>query len=319
MASSLQSSGPPLRRRRRASDFIKKVGCPLGLRLGSFQQHRPIELRVPERYEDEEVVDDGPLISIVSPSFGQGDFLEATMRSVLEQKYPNLEYIVMDGGSADGSRQIIESYDEQLAYWRSEPDGGQANAINRGFARSTGQIMAWLNCDDRLTPGTLNYVGRYFRDHPDVDAVYGHRIIIDSDNREVGRWILPRYRRGNVVWADYIPQETLFWRRSLWEKAGQRIDEDLDFAIDWELLIRFEQAGARMVRLPRFLGIFTTHAKQKSIAIKEYLGRREFDVVRRRAIGGGAAAAVKYRLLNYVHLASSMGYYWSYRLGLLQY
>ena len=110
----------------------------------------------------------------------------------------------------------------------------------------------------------------YFNRHPDVDVVYGHRILIDADDQEVGRWVLPAHDGAALTWADYIPQETLFWRRSIWNKAGGQIDESFQFAMDWDLLLRFKKAGARFKRLPRFLGKFRVHQAQKtSSAINE--------------------------------------------------
>src|SRR5687767_5199473 len=108
-----------------------------------------------------------PVISLVTPSLNQASFLERAIRSVIEQNYPNLEYIVMDGGSTDGSVDIIEEYSDRLAYWVSEPDGGQSAAINAGWSRSSGNVLAWLNSDDYLLPGTLQWPGQFFADHLD--------------------------------------------------------------------------------------------------------------------------------------------------------
>ena len=131
-----------------------------------------------------------------------------------------------------------------------------AQAINRGFAHSTGDIMAYLNADDLLLPGSLNFVAAYFEAHPDIDVVYGHRVLIDADGAEIGRWVLPPHEDEVLSWADFVPQETLFWRRDMGERAGGAMDESFRFALDWDLLLRFRDAGARFVRLPRFLGAF---------------------------------------------------------------
>src|SRR5207302_369335 len=139
-----------------------------------------------------------------------------------------------------------------------------ANGLNVGFEHATGEIMAYLNSDDVLLPGALNYVANYFREHPEVDVVYGHRVVIDEYDQEIGRWVLPGHDDEVLSWADYVPQETLFWRRRIWEDAGGMIDESFRFAIDWDLLIRFRDAGARMARLPRFLGGFRVHPHQKT-------------------------------------------------------
>src|SRR5690606_19682332 len=126
---------------------------------------------------------DLPKISIVTPSYNQRRFLGWTMRSVLLQRYPNLEYIVMDGGSTDGSAEYIASVGDRLAHWQSAPDGGQAAAVRAGLDRSTGEICAWLNSDDMLAPGALQFVAEYFRRNPEVDMVYSNRVFVDENNR----------------------------------------------------------------------------------------------------------------------------------------
>jgi len=314
----LNNAAPHTAKPPRRIRWIKRIGFPLGLRLGSLTQYAPRILQIKNLYPDESPLLDGPIFSIVTPSYNQGTYLEHTLRSVLDQDYPNLEYYVQDGGSTDTSLEILHRYEKQLSGWVSGPDRGQADAINRGFAKTSGQIMAWLNSDDRLTPGCLHAVGRCFERFPKIDVIYGHRIIVNQDGQEVGRWITPRHRRNDMVWADYVPQETMFWRRSLWERVGGRIDETLNFAIDWDLVARFEQAGARFYRMPRFLGIFTTHEAQKSIAIKEDVGRQEFEKIRDRYAGRGAKR-LGFRLRSYAHLGRSMAYYWGYRSGLLRY
>jgi GT2 family glycosyltransferase len=145
--------------------------------------------------------------------------------------------------------------------------------------------MAWLNSDDMLLPGSLAYVGRYFAEHPEVDVVYGHRVLIDTSDREIGRWVMPAHDDEVLSWADYVPQETLFWRRDVWERAGGTLNEELRFALDWDLLLRLRDAGATIVRLPRFLGAFRIHEEQKSSAQVGTLGRGEMDRLRRRVHG----------------------------------
>lgn len=228
---------------------------------------------------------DLPCISLVTPSYRQGAYIGRTLESVLSQAYPRLEYYVQDGGSDDETTQVLSSYSERLAGWTSEKDSGQSQAINRGFARTSGDIMAWLNSDDLLLPGALNCVAHYFATHPDVDVVYGHRILIDEQDREIGRWILPAHDEKVLSVADFVPQETLFWRRSIWEKAGGHIDESFRFAMDWDLLLRFRSAGARMVRLPYFLGAFRIHEAQKTSAAIASIGMAEMDRLRERCHG----------------------------------
>ena len=133
----------------------------------------------------------------------QAAYLERTIRSVLEQNYSNLEYIVQDGGSRDGSAEIIRKYASTLTRWESAKDSGQAQAINRGLQHTSGEIMAYLNSDDFFLPGTLAYVAEYFSRYPDVDAVYGHRIVVDENDREVGRWVLPPHDDEVLSWAAF--------------------------------------------------------------------------------------------------------------------
>jgi glycosyltransferase involved in cell wall biosynthesis len=181
--------------------------------------------------------------------------------------------------------EIIRRHGSRLAGWASERDGGPASALNKGFEGSTGEIMCWLNSDDMLMPGALRYVAGYFSRHPEVDAVYGHRVVVDEQDWEVGRWVMPRHDGEMLLWADYIPQETLFWRRSLWECAGGRLDESYQFAFDWDLLLRFQKCDARIVRLPYFLGCFRVHAAQKSTVEIGTVGAADVARLRERELG----------------------------------
>lgn len=254
-------------------------------KLGKLEHHPPIPLRFPKRHVCLTRQVDLPVISVVTPSFQQVEFLERTLKSILDQNYTCLEYFVQDGGSNDGSAELLHCYADRLDGFESTPDRGQADAINRGFSRTSGEIMSWLNSDDLLLPGALEYVGDYFARHPEVDVVYGNRVLIDEHDMEIGRWILPPHDSKVLSWADFIPQETLFWRRSIWEKAGEHIDEEFRFALDWDLLLRFRDAGAQFVRLPRFLGAFRVHALQKTSAEIHDAGFDEMHRLRKRCTG----------------------------------
>jgi glycosyltransferase involved in cell wall biosynthesis/SAM-dependent methyltransferase len=221
-----------------------------------------------------------PRISIVTPSFNQGKFIERTVRSVLLQHYPNLEYILMDGGSTDETLDRLAPYKEQFSYFISEPDEGQADAIATGFARSSGEIMAYLNSDDMLAPDALHFVAHFFRDHPNIDWIYSHRCIVDDEDRVTWYWILPPHLSFLMRRWDYIPQETCFWRRSLFEKTGN-IDRSYRFAMDYDLFVRFMNKG-RGRRLNRFLGAFRDHSTSKTKQILETIGAREMLKVRRK-------------------------------------
>ena len=230
-----------------------------------------------------------PKLGVVTPSYGQPAFLESTMVSILNQDYPNLLYVVQDGGSRDASPEIIARYAARLSHWASEPDKGQADAIRKGFSHIESElgpddVMAWFNSDDLVAPRALAFVASYFAAHPKVDVVYGHRIIIDDADREIGRWIMPRHEADSIEWIDYVPQETLFWRKRAWDVAGG-IDPSFQFALDWDLLARFQKAGCRIVRLPYFLGCFRVHSQQKTSQVIHTTGADEMARIRLRFHG----------------------------------
>jgi hypothetical protein len=181
-----------------------------------------------------------PKISIVTPSFNQAEFIEDTMRSVICQNYPNLEYIVIDGGSSDGSASIIERYSDRLSHWVSEPDGGHGAGLNKGFCMSTGEIMGWINSDDLLTPWSLRTVAEIFSKFSHVNWIQGLASSWNRQGQLTGSIRNPiniyDYLTRNYAW---IQQESVFWRRSLWDKAGGAISEDMHLMVDGELWSRF--------------------------------------------------------------------------------
>jgi hypothetical protein len=256
------------------------------MRLGDLSQYPPREMAL-EDFPLPELPDcELPAIGIVTPSYNQAAFITATMASVWDQPYPRqqLAYIVQDGGSTDGTPAILSAHADRLTSWVSAKDRGQADAVAQALARVPGDILAWLNSDDLLMPGALRYVGEYFSRHPEVDVIYGHRVLIDETGMEIGRWVLPPHEIEPLRYADYVPQETLFWRRRVYECVGG-VNPDFHFALDWDLLLRFQQAGARIVRLPYFLGCFRVHAAQKTSAQIGSRGLREMEQLRRREHG----------------------------------
>jgi glycosyltransferase involved in cell wall biosynthesis len=260
------------------------------------------------------LLSDSRTISIVTPSFNQAQFLERTLASVVGQRYPSLEYIVQDGGSTDGSVAILKRWGERLRCWESRPDAGQSAAINAGFRRSTGEIMAYLNSDDVLMPGALATVSRFMAAHPDVDAVYSHGLMIDEYDRPAVLLLLPEHDDRALRWYDYVPQMTLFWRRSLWEKSGGTIDESLQYAMDWDLLQRFIDARARFARLPTLLGGFRLHHAQKTQTIRA-VGSYEVDALRTRHLKHRVSFS-EVALNASPHLLSRARVVLAYRLGL---
>jgi glycosyltransferase involved in cell wall biosynthesis len=219
-----------------------------------------------------------PTISIVTPSYQHGRFLEWTIRSVILQDYRQLEYVMMDGGSTDQTPEILARYRRHFAHLESQKDNGQADAVARGFAHTSGEIMAYLNSDDVLAPGALEFVARFFAGNPGVDALYSHRVFIDENNRVDSYWLLPEHRNWIMKRWDYIPQETCFWRRRIYEQAGG-IDPSFQFALDYDLFVRFMKRG-KMARVNRFLGAFRRHASSKTASLVE--GRVHSEVERVR-------------------------------------
>lgn len=215
-----------------------------------------------------------PRISIVTPSFNQGEFLEECIDSILCQNYPDLEYIIIDGGSKDNSVEIIRKYEKHLAYWVSEPDKGQSHALNKGFAKATGEVMAYINSDDKYFPWAFKTVGGLFRDFPEVDWLTSTCYLCwNAEGDPIPGWYFPGVMRSDFFegrtlgnsndFLGWIQQESTFWRKSLWEKTGSHITETLHYAMDFEMWARFyEHAYLYSVAMP--LGGYRFQAKQKT-------------------------------------------------------
>jgi GT2 family glycosyltransferase len=226
-----------------------------------------------------------PLISIVVPTYNQGQFIEQTLRSIIDQNYPNLELIVVDGGSSDNTLNIIKQYEAHIAWWVSEQDSGQTAAINKGFMQSKGEIMAWINSDDLVASGALHQVANYFIKHPKTQVVYGDRILIDEEGFEIGLWILPNHSDRVLKFADFVPQETLYWTRKAWRHTGGQLDETFRFAMDWDFLIRLSKNHLKISHLPKILGLFRIHHQQKTSTQLTSLGHQEMQLIRLRELG----------------------------------
>ncbi len=282
--------------------------------LGRPLQYSPRPLRNPRSYRRYTIPPEAPVIAIVTPSFNQGRFIDKTIESVLGQEYPRLRYRVQDGGSTDGTHAILAGFGSSLD-WTSEPDAGQADAINRGFACIEGDVMAWINSDDLLLPGALAAVAQAFARHPEIDLVYGHRIFIDPEGQETGRMVLPPHDPAVLAWQDYVPQESLFWRSRVWRTIGP-LDTSFQFALDWDFLLRADSAGFVMRRIPRFLGCFRQQWQQKSSAIG-FVGEREIELLRTRTLRRATTPLDVSRATRPYRLRQAARQ-WAWRLGLMR-
>lgn len=226
---------------------------------------------------------DLPTISIVTPSFNQAPYLERAIRSVLDQGYPQFEYVVLDGGSTDGSAEIIERYADRLTYWRSAPDGGQAAAVNEGWARTTGEILGWINSDDYYLPDSFAFVGAFFAEHPEVDFLYGTCRVVDSTGDERALIGERLDRRRMLLGHQPMPQQSTFLRRRLLEAVGP-LDESLHYSMDYDLYLR-ACGAATPAFLDRPLAAFTIHPDAKTTAGRSRSRQETFRVALRYASG----------------------------------
>lgn len=218
-------------------------------------------------------------ISIVTPSYNQAEFLEETILSVLNQRYANLEYIVVDGGSDDGSKEILERYASRLAWWVSEPDRGQVEAINKGMARATGEICAFLNSDDLYLPGALALVADYFERHPDCQWLCGDTIFFGEGHpTHHFRTTLPRRPVDGLTWQFHAPQPGMFWRRS---DQPLRFDPTLNYCFDHDLYLRLLLKGISCHYLEHPLAAYRLHAASKTVSETDRFAQ-EFDLLARR-------------------------------------
>jgi len=241
------------------------------------------------------MTDDQPLVSIITPSFNQAPFLEATIQSVLGQTYPKVEYILIDGGSTDGSLDIIQRYADRLAYWESTPDRGQTDAINKGFNRATGEIMAYLNSDDLYYPQAVEEAVAFFQQHPETALVYGDADYVDAEGKVIGRFPAAQtdYRRLRNGYV-HIPQQATFFRKVMWEMVGP-LDPTFYFAMDYDLWVRIASLS-NPVYHPRKWAAFRLHGDAKTSAAAAQCWPEMIRVHRR--LGGGVVSPIyaKYAL-----------------------
>jgi glycosyltransferase involved in cell wall biosynthesis len=248
------------------------------------------------------------LVSIVTPSFNQARFLEDTICSVLNQDYPEIEYFIIDGCSTDGSQGIIRRYAHRLAGWVSEPDQGQTDAINKGFERCKGEILAWLNSDDTYQPGAVREAVAFLQTNPNIGMVYGDATYIDEDGQTFGRFPAAQtdYRRLRQGYV-HIPQQASFFRANLWKQVGP-LDPSFYFAMDYDLWVRLARIS-ELRYLPKLWAQFRLHSQGKTVAADD---RCWPEMLRVHFRDGGhwlGILPVKYLLRKMV------GPLWRYRLA----
>jgi GT2 family glycosyltransferase len=218
-----------------------------------------------------------PLVSVITPSFNQARYLEATIQSVLAQEYPRIEYIIIDGASTDGSVDTIKKYETRLAYWVSEKDSGQAEAINKGLARGTGEIVAWLNSDDYYGPGAVSSVVKVFAEHPNVLMVYGDMLAVDDQGQAINVLKYKQVSLEDLLCFQIIGQPAVFFRREAHEKA-RGLDPTFHFLLDHHLWIRIAQQG-QILHVPQILASARYHAEAKNRAKASEFGREAFRIL----------------------------------------
>lgn len=223
-----------------------------------------------------------PRISIVTPVLNQAQFLEPALRSVLDQNYPNLEYIVVDGGSTDGSVDIIRRYADRLHYWVSEPDKGMYDALNKGLAMSTGEVMLWLNSDDMLHPHALDNISRIFSSFEHVHVITGINTAFDERGRVIAAGLPRNFSKYDVLLNNFewIQQESTAWRRTLWNKAGGKVDSSLRLAGDLDLWLRFLMLE-KLYRCEVLVGGFRFRSGQLSVDQRERYMKEALEITRK--------------------------------------
>ncbi|HSS31224.1 MAG TPA: glycosyltransferase family 2 protein [Nitrospiraceae bacterium] len=220
-----------------------------------------------------------PKLSIVTPSYNQGSFLERTIRSVLDQAYPNLELIVIDGGSTDNTLEIIRRYERHITYWVSEKDSGQSDALNKGFKRATGEFVGWQNSDDVYLPGSFFEAVDALRQNPEIDVAFANRLDVDEDDRITAECrFTPFSRIGYWYEGMSMSNQSAFWRRSVFERVGY-FDVDLHAAMDYEFFLRCAFNGIRFRHFRRYWGAIRRHRASKGSVLWPVALKGDCDLI----------------------------------------
>jgi len=249
-----------------------------------------------------------PFISIITPSFNQAKFIERTIQSVLGQDYPRIEYIIVDGGSTDGSVNVIQKYAGRLAWWVSEPDKGQTDAINKGFSRATGDILAWINSDDTYNPGAISQAVKYLVENPEVGLVYADCNFIDEDDQVIGKFNAAQtdYRRLREGYV-HIPQQTMFFRAKYWQELGP-LDPSFYFAMDYDLWTRIAARAPFKYLAGQTWANFRLHTSGKTVAADD---RCWPEMIRVHYRDGGSFFSV---IMAKYYLRKIIGPLWKWRI-----
>jgi len=211
-----------------------------------------------------------PRISIITPSLGQGAFIGETINSVLSQDYPYVEHIIIDGGSTDNTLEVLNTYGDKII-WISEPDRGQADAVNKGFRMAKGDLLGWLNSDDTYTPGAISMVVQYFSKHPEVVMVYGEAYFIDGDGKIIGKYSTEQFRLGRLAESCFICQPTVFIRADAFKRIGE-LDANLQLCMDYDYWIRigkYYPTTAIAFLKGKYLANSRMHRESKTTVLKE--------------------------------------------------
>lgn len=223
-----------------------------------------------------------PLVSIITPTLNQSEFLEETILSVLNQDYPAIEYLIFDGGSTDNTLELIKKYSQRISYWESTPDRGPAHAINKGIRRATGDYQGWLNSDDLLLPNAIRKIVDAFDRNPEVDVVYGKLVRIDESGVIIST---PRLPKDEVTFSKYlvigeclVNQPGSLWRRGIVDRVGL-LDEDLEYAFDYEFWVRIALADAQFFRLPEVLALFRLSPGSKTVSKSAEMAVEQLNVL----------------------------------------
>jgi glycosyltransferase involved in cell wall biosynthesis len=217
-----------------------------------------------------------PKISVITPSFNQAQYLEQAIVSVLQQNHEPLEFIIIDGGSTDGSQDVIRKYEDQISYWVSEKDRGQAHALNKGLARARGEIVAYLNSDDLYLPGAFSKVIQYFDEHPNCNWLCGDTLMFGEGQKdEVILAQVPSTAAHALSWAYTAPQPGMFWKRELLREG---FDQRWRYCFDHEMYVRLLLDGHNCQHLPATLAAYRHHSTSKTIAEGDFFNE-EFDKI----------------------------------------